>query len=323
MPAASSRIAAMHALVVELLLLFNMLTMTASLSLPAAVPSPRPLQSKKRWLVVDFDGTCTQDDTTGLLPKLAAKLTGESVEERVEDFNAHVKDYFRLYNAAKERMCHESMSLEQALESLDDVSNVVTAQVSASRILKGLNVSPEDMMELVKADKEVAEHVKLHKGCLDVLARQTANDWQLGILSINWCPSLIHATVVSPLRRHAESQTFMNVPIWSNAVDETGVVSLKVPGALAKRACIAKLQPSNHVVYVGDSSTDLLALLEADLGILIGSCESAAATAKRWGVQVLPLSERRGALVNTSTHNVIWVAESWSEIDHVLKDFTI
>ena len=308
--------------------------MTASLSLPAVSSQKK---SPSRWLVVDFDGTCTERDTTSVLPKLAAKLScneHDELKERIRMFEIHQEEYFTLYNAAKDALCHETMSLEEALDSLDDVSTLVTKQVSASGVLKGLGMSSKDMFNLIESDDEVRDYVTLRSGCLDALARQAANDWQLGVLSINWCPSLIHAAVVHPLSQRVVgkenllspvAETTMNVPIWSNNVDEHGVVFLKVPGALAKKACIQKLKPG-FVVYVGDSSTDLAALLEADIGILIGDCQSAVATARRWGIQVLSLSQRRETLVGVApekdTTKVIWSAESWSEIDCVLKDVT-
>jgi 2-hydroxy-3-keto-5-methylthiopentenyl-1-phosphate phosphatase len=307
-------------LIACLLLLFMLLTMTASLS--ASLDSAHH-QTKKRWLVVDFDGTITANDTTGLLPRVAAKLSSGNVEERVEQFEVFVEEYFRLYNAAKENMCHESMSLEQALASLDNVSDRVTAQVSESGVLSGLGVAPEDIEKLLENECELRDHTRLQPGCLEVLARQIANDWHLGVLSINWCPSLIHAAVVSPLQSRCEPETNVNVPIWSNNVNSEGVVSLQVSGALAKRKRIAKLQQEgSFVAYVGDSSTDLLALIEADLGILIGDCQSAASTAERWDVKVLPLSQRRDAH-RVDECDILWMAESWSEIDQALKAISI
>ena len=226
------------------IVLFSLLTMTASLS---ASPDSAHHQTKKRWLVVDFDGTCTTLDTILLLPKLAAKLSSENEEERVKQFQAFGEEYLRMYNAAKEKLCHESMSLEQALESLDNVSDRVTAQVSESGVLSGLGVTSEDIEKLLENDCEMRDHTRLQPDCLDVLSRQTANDWQLGVLSINWCPSLIHAAVVRPLQSRCKPQTNLNVPIWSNNVDSEGVISLKVSGAAAKRACIAK--PTSSEFY--------------------------------------------------------------------------
>ena len=77
------------------------------------------------------------------------------------------------------------------------------------------------------------------------------------MLSINWCPSLINAALLQPIRRHRRSVLSLDdtaiqqleedgeedelaVPIWSNLVDLDGVVELAVPGALAKKARISK-----------------------------------------------------------------------------------
>ena len=280
-----------------------------------------PAASKNHhWLVVDFDGTCTEQETTSLLPKIAAKLSGDgTLEERIALFKTFEDEYYQLYNVAKEKMCSETMSLEEALDSLDEVSNLVTEHVSASGVLKGLNASSNTIANLIESDEKVRDNVALRSGCLDVLTRKAANGWLLGILSINWSPSLIHAAIVRPLSQRVLDT--VDVPIWSNLVNSNGVLSLKIPGALAKRACIQKLKP-NFVVYVGDSSTDLLALIEADIGILIGSSNSAIDVANRWRIQVFPLSKRPETTTrqDDDTANVIWRAKNWLEIDQLLKD---
>jgi hypothetical protein len=110
--------------------------------------------------------------------------------------------------------------------------------------------------------------------------------------------------------------------VWSNQVDsETGEVSLAVPGALAKRQRIAKLREENDsccIVYVGDSSTDLAALIEADIGILMGNNESTIRMARQWGVLVRPLSERPTTNMKAEGESVIWTTECWSEIETLL-----
>eukprot|EP00978_Attheya_sp_CCMP212_P019717 scaffold55482_cov26-Attheya_sp.AAC.1 len=102
------------------------------------------------------------------------------------------------------------------------------------------------------------------------------------------------------------------------SVDHDGVVSLQVPGALAKKNRILQLKASGLVVYIGDSATDLAALVEADLGILIGNSgsSSTATMAEQWGINVHPLRHRPQFLLQEEggITNVIWMAESWAEI---------
>eukprot|EP00978_Attheya_sp_CCMP212_P011155 scaffold27341_cov48-Attheya_sp.AAC.1 len=317
--------------------------------------APRPLQSTTtRWLVVDFDGTCSERDTTPLLPQLAAVLHGDSVEQRLSTFAELESEFFRLYAAAKSKMCPTTMSLEDALDSLDQVSNEVTTKVSSSGVLRGLNVTPQDICDIIEKNDQVSDHVRLRPGCAQVLAqaiRCSRSNWQLGVLSINWCPSLIDAALLQPIWRHATEHDIPtsssssganksnnsndgqrqrplgskeHVPIWSNAVDHDGVVSLQVPGALAKKDRIVQLKASGLVVYIGDSATDLAALVEADLGILIGNSESSstATIAEQWGINVHPLRHRQEFLLQEEGEitNVIWMAESWAEIQVVLND---
>jgi hypothetical protein len=115
-----------------------------------------------------------------------------------------------------------------------------------------------------------------------------------------------------------------------------------VPGAAAKKARIASLrnhgaatqgtllqqqQQSSLIIYIGDSSTDLSALLEADIGVMIGHSKSTIAICERWGIQLQPLSkrlERRLRLddnndVDKDDKHTIWVTTSWTEINWFLE----
>lgn len=272
--------------------------------------------SQTRWLVVDFDGTCTEKDTTQLLPKLTAMLCDDiEHEQRLARFQRLEDEFVRLYAAARRKMCSRTMTLCEALDSLDDVSKRVTEQVSESGVLLGLSsASTEDIMSIIERDSDIRSHVRLRPGCVSVLA-QAMGSWKLGVLSINWCPSLIEATLLRCL------PSAQNVPVWSNSVDRHGVVSQHVAGALDKRARIAKLKSSGFVVYIGDSTTDLAALVEADFGVLLCHSKSTAAIAEEWEIRVVPLNQRN-AMDQGESASVIWIAESWSEIEVLLTSLT-
>jgi len=212
-------------------------------------------------------------------------------------------------------------------------------------------------------DKELFDKVvvRLRHGCESTLARILSDNdvtnrkeeeppsclgWSLAVLSINWCPALINASLVRPVLKKRRSilqvdSCEIEIPIWSNHVDGEGVVSLHVPGALAKRDRIMELrshipQTSDDsqrsvIVYVGDSSTDLAALLEADIGIIMGTSSSTTVIAKRWGIRIVPLEHRRdhgfgsggsssldGDAGNWRKKKLLWQVESWQEIDEML-----
>jgi phosphoserine phosphatase len=280
----------------------------------------------RKWLVVDFDGTCTIKDTTPLLPHLAGLFQEEKslVEERLEVFSELEQEYFALYNEAKSKI-QEDHSLFEVLDRLDDISTRVTSKVSASGVLKGLLASLEFTKEMQQLLERHSLQVKMRPHCGSVLSKiQSARQWDIGVLSINWCPSLIAASI-QPLLENC-----LDVPmpiIWSNLVQaESGEVSLIIPGALAKKERIKKLKQEGEVsvvVYVGDSSTDLAALIEADVGILIGGSESTINMAKDRGVKIRPLSEYGSSMCVTlderdQSQNVIWATECWSEVENIL-----
>lgn len=284
-------------------------------------------QSKKemvdRWLVIDFDGTCTVRDTTSILPKLSSFLhcNGDDLEARVSKFKALEEKYYELYREAQKQICPQNFAtLDDALVFLDRVSTEVTSEVSNSGVLRGLNVPSEDIICIIQKEKNLQEDVKLYSGCLEVIARaQKTFGMKLGVLSINWCPSLIEAALLHPLQHHLVLGSDGNnkIPIWSNSVDREGIVKLNVQGALAKKDRIMRLQKQKaHVIYIGDSSTDLGALLEADVGILIGCSKSAISLAEKWGISFETLKDY---FHSQKKHEaVIWTANSWKEIGDFL-----
>lgn len=344
-----------------------------SLTLPTTF-SPKMaehFQSRQQqpWLVIDFDGTCTERDTTPLLPKIAATFSKDDEmtrKKRMATFASLESEYFSLYEAAKDLIFRDEnnagdsgtalMPLDDALDILDAASNAVTHRVSESRVLEGIPHCPDQMADLIDQDGDVCDAVRLRQGCAAALACAASRGWRLGVLSINWCPPLIEAALVRHLRNNLElnqeseptidigvrgtsennSASFQQPPpavvdIWSNVVDINGVVELHVPGAVAKKARIAALRrqaqhQSALVVYIGDSTTDLAALIEADMGVIIGGSNSVAAFANRWGITLSPLSEWRREQhwkPSSLARRTIWVVERWDEIEKLLVDLSL
>ena len=283
------------------------------------------------WLVVDFDGTCTETDTTPLLPQLAAVLAGEPVSSRMQAFGSLEAQFFELYSQAKQKCAARAMTttLHQVLDALDEPSNVVTEQVSASRVLQGLECASANQIHQVLSCNSNPLQVILRDKCLTVLQRALLSDYRLAVLSINWCPALIEACLVEPLQQQQQQQqrrrqgTPSDIPIWSNAVQDAGIVDLQVPGALAKQAKIRALQQEQQVVvYVGDSVTDLAALMQADVGILFQTeSQSAVRLCEQFGQTLHPLRERARILATAQQDEspIIWTVQTWDEIGQFLE----
>jgi hypothetical protein len=390
-------------------------------------PDRDGLSRRRRWLVVDFDGTCTEHDTTPLLPRLAAFATrqrssfisadGENygdisdnllhkqdLERRLVQFQCLEDEFVKRYEEAKSSLLSNNIetpsqgegkdlkSMHDILDGLDEPSTIVTGMVSDSRVLAGLGDLTASELEgalqlygiSTATDDELSETadlggigdvqllgddarddsngefrkviVRLRHGCEGTLARILSENnedelgheedsslclgWGLAVLSINWCPALIDASLIQPVLKRRRSALGVNsctteIPIWSNQVDGNGVVSLHVPGASAKRDRIIELRrhiqarrdgPS-VIVYVGDSPTDLSALLEADIGVIMGNSSSTNMLAARFFIQIKPLQHRNqhgfGSILDGNHDNwrkqkLLWRAESWKEIDDML-----
>ncbi|KAL3805887.1 hypothetical protein HJC23_007848 [Cyclotella cryptica] len=391
------------------------------------------LSRRRRWLVVDFDGTCTQHDTTPLLPKLASFATRsrsslsssgdrpkssmvtdreavlheeeeydhkQDLERRLSQFQQLENEFLKRYDHAKASLVTNDeqsdvfqmeeerlQAIHAALDALDEPSTIVTRMVSESRVLHGLGHADSNELEGMlnihgvttqQLENESDDRIEIHlrPGCETTLARillshsqshhdkeiiDAASDgnypdclgWSLAVLSINWCPALIEASLVQPVLRKKRSilnQIYCDteVPIWSNHVDGEGVVTLHVPGALAKRERIMELRrclehdfddtnenlvlsmtrTKHLIVYVGDSSTDLAALLEADIGIIMGNSSSTRTIAEKWGIEILALQDRRELGFDLDVNNIktgdgkrkLWQVDNWHEINLMLEE---
>ena len=316
--------------------------MSATPVLLARVAACATACSRARYLITDFDGTCTATDTTPIVPHLAARAspTPSAVLGRfgqLEDLYLSMlgkcrADFMDGGPPSQQQLGRfDRPGLEAALAAMDAVSDAVTDRVSESGILAGIEegeVAPA-LAEWTGAPQPPIRPPALRDGCTETLAAAAADGWRLGVLTLNWCAPLVHAYL--PLLRAAQAH------VWSNSIDAAGVISSEVNGAAAKRAVIARLvresrqaeprggqeapadrgaAPPPQVVYIGDSATDLLAMLEADVGILVGNSESTRHIARRFGVRLEPLPLEGDARL--PAEGVVWEAGSWEEIRRCL-----
>jgi len=318
----------------------------------AAVVGARVVPPNVAYLVTDFDGTVTAFDTTPLVPHLAMHCSPCRAEVILASFRELEDAYFSRVDACKEDVrsrepltppsMYDAAGLGAALASMDDVSNEITEQLSQSGILAGIENSRVASILSDWRDNPATAACRvpaLQAGCEHTLSIALEQGWQLGILSLNWCPPIIQAML--PL----VAQATPLAEVWCNRIDElTGRVINDVDGAAAKmsRICTLRARAAEEealraegdtgtggavVVYVGDSATDLLAMMAADIGILIGDSGWAREVARKYGVRVEPLSTLSLQSADDSlsllcarsrSSDVVWEAQSWEEIGKYL-----
>lgn len=106
----------------------------------------------------------------------------------------------------------------------------------------------------------------------------------------------------------------------------TGDISVNFSSAFGKRkrfldlASAARGTSRNLTIYVGDSVTDLLAMLDADVGILVGNNTSFERVASTFGVSIRPLVSvyealRGGCDEFSRPWGCIYRVAHWAEIE--------
>jgi len=133
-------------------------------------------------------------------------------------------------------------------------------------------------------------------------------------------------------------------PVSSNDLvfDESGVstgeIAMKVSGSFGKHQHFIKLAAAAReavdgpekssrsiTVYVGDSVTDLLAMLDADVGIVVGDSDTFEKVARAFGIPIRPLASAYEALhengevldqgVPDPARQCVYRVSQWAEID--------
>ena len=287
------------------------------------------------FLATDFDGTCTEKETIPLLPQLAACLgppelaatklaTFQKMEDAYMDGLNRVLARHDLDGPPSDALDLEALA--SVLGEMDAHSTEITMQVGESGCLAGIppQAVAGQLARWVAAPATAPTGpATLRSGCASTLNSLAEGGCGLGVLSINWSPELIRATLGAEVRRPYE--------VWCNELLEDGTINLPVPGAAEKQMRIAALVEQaagrGPVVYVGDSATDLLGLIEADVGILIGESRSARRVARKFGVRLEPLPRSLrscyspgGAAAAAASRAVVWEAACWEDIRSCLLD---
>ncbi|ELR11953.1 haloacid dehalogenaselike hydrolase domain containing protein [Acanthamoeba castellanii str. Neff] len=202
-------------------------------------------------------------------------------------------------------------------------------RVEAAGLLAGL--STEQWREL---GRSMARSDLLHTGAVECIRRlreeAAANtDCEGGLalhaLSANWSKDYLAGALDGLIdEQHIRTNEVNPMDLAYDEVTKlsTGQMKLQVVSALDKQRYIRCLReelhnrPNNRVLYVGDSLNDILALLEADYGVLMGSRKTAAEVLRAYNVEVRPLAsfETKFAQEPNAQGPVVWQANDWGEV---------
>ncbi|XWS58436.1 hypothetical protein CRYUN_Cryun08bG0033500 [Craigia yunnanensis] len=278
-----------------------------TLTQPAVVPLTKEHDRAQDCLMIfsDFDLTCTVVDSSAILAEIAILTAPKSDQNQLEGqiarmSSAELRNTWGLLSrqyTEEHEQCIESIlpsekvefnyeALHKALQQLSDFEKRANSRVIESGVLKGLNL--EDI-------KRAGEQLILQDGCISFFQKIVKNEnlnANIHVLSYCWCGDLIRAAFSSGgldvLNIHANEFSF------EESVS-TGEIVRKVQSPIDKIQAFNDIlqdrsnDRKNLTVYIGDSVGDLLCLLKADIGIVLGSSSSLRRVGGEYGVSFVPL----------------------------------
>ncbi|XP_027363943.1 bifunctional TH2 protein, mitochondrial [Abrus precatorius] len=310
---------------------------------PTIVPLTKGHNPAEDRLIIfsDFDLTCTVVDSSAILAEIAIVTASKSDQNQPEDQIVRMSSsdlrntwsfLSRQYTEEYEQ-CIESIipssgldhfdykELSIALEKLSQFENTANNRVIESGVLKGINL--EDI-------KRAGERLILQDGCTKFFQRIVKNEnlnANVHVLSYCWCDDLIRSAFSSAdlneLNVHANEFTY-------EGSVSTGEIVKKVESPIDKVEAFRNIMKScnddkkNLTIYIGDSVGDLLCLLEADVGIVIGSSSSLRRVGTQFGISFVPLFsglvKKQKEYIEGSTSNwkglsgILYTVSSWAEV---------
>ncbi|XP_076931271.1 bifunctional TH2 protein, mitochondrial-like [Bidens hawaiensis] len=288
----------------------------------------------------DFDLTCTVVDSSAILAEIAIVTAPKSDQSQPPESQSQIvrmssadlrntwevlsREYTEEFEHCTENVLANQKAegfdyegLKKALEQLSEFEKRANMRVIESNVLKGLNV--EDI-------KRAGERLILHDGCMGFF-QSISNDQSLNanvhVLSYCWCADLIRSSFSSggihTMHIHANEFEYENSLSTGDIIKkvETPVDKLQAFTGILK--CSDQTDKTNLTIYIGDSVGDLLCLLEADIGIVIGSSSSLRKIATHFGVSFVPLFP---ALIKKQKEHVEGSVFSWNRLSGVLYTVT-
>ncbi|KAG8390682.1 hypothetical protein BUALT_Bualt01G0109000 [Buddleja alternifolia] len=215
--------------------------------------------------------------------------------------------------------------LKKAIQHISDFEKKANMRVIGFEVLKGLSV--EDI-------QQAGEHMILQDGCMDFFRSSIQNgnlNTNIHVISYCWSGDLIKSAFSSggldSVNVHA------NELMYENSIS-TGQIIWKVVSPIDKIVAFNNiLQNSrnnrNATVYIGATVSDLLCLLDAHIGIVIGCSSSLRRLGVHFGLSFIPLLpfviEEQQRLFHEKPiledRKVLYTVSSWAEIHAFILGF--
>ncbi|OQR99817.1 hypothetical protein ACHHYP_04328 [Achlya hypogyna] len=245
------------------------------------------------WVVcADFDDTISAGDTISDLATLACMARRASLAVWTTLTQQYMDEYGLVMAGIPRTLSpprpYDPVSLQHFLANFAAVDKASIDRVVASSVLAGL--SRPAIVAGAKA------RVTLQPGAAAVLS---ASAHPLVIVSSNWSVDWL----TSAMDTIPFDGIVTNDLAFGPGGISTGHLVLRMQSPNDKAACVARLQREREAaaIFIGDGVNDLLALLQADVGFLLGGpATSAARVATHFGIRIETLKYNEATLESLS-----------------------
>mmetsp|Transcript_2071 Transcript_2071/g.2253 ORF Transcript_2071/g.2253 Transcript_2071/m.2253 type:complete len:256 (+) Transcript_2071:23-790(+) len=229
-------------------------------SLKALKPKSTP-----KLFVIDWDETITNEDTI----KLVAQAAYNKKKEYEPKFDHFTDIYMKAFNEYNENFTSkygERDTIEKEIKFQTGMQNVEMSSINEIKKLK--------LFEGIDEEEFLAQgnHVTLKPHFTEFLTKCQELKIPVIILSVNWTKLIMQAVLLKNGFKENE-----NLKIMVNELEfKNGISTGNFNKAISIRTGLDKLNIVNSLIkqygktcYIGDSMTDLLSLIDSDIGIAI------------------------------------------------------
>lgn len=308
-----------------------------TLDQPTVLPLTRAIDpaSGRLLLFSGFEQTCTLVESSPILADIAIVTASSNQDQLRSDwgylFQLHDEDYTEsIENIMSSEKVHQFNydTVQTRLEPFSVLEKRANSRVVQSRVLKGLSL---------EGIKQVGGRQILLDGCSTFFQKVMKNarlNAAINVLSYSWCDEFIKSAFSSlkldALNMHANQLTFKESISTGdiNRIVESPAQKVRVYGNILNEFDDDMV---NLTVYIGSSIGDLLCLLQANVGIVIGPSSSLKRVGSQLGVTFLPLFpsllKKQKAITGASSPDwkqlsgVVYTVSSWAEFDAFITGF--
>lgn len=230
---------------------------------------------KIKVVISDWDETITAKDTLGLVGQTAYHVKPGFEPSWQYFVDQYMNDYSEFVGSRSKQPRKTIEEEKQYLSDLKEVELRSVARVETSNLFQGVPLY---------AVRAQAKSVDIRPGFWETLGDLRAQGIVFIVVSVNWSQAFIEQVFIDHGYKRGD------IKIYANEIetDDRGVATGLLGGGYCLRTANDKLKvvktikrkyidacdgggtsDGTGIAYLGDSSTDLLAILEADVGVVV------------------------------------------------------